>query len=59
MSKLCRLGESKALNVAKRRNLRKKMRELINQHVQPEMQAEFHTAFNKVCEAYCLSLMRH
>lgn len=59
MSKLCRLAEGRALSVAKRRNLRKKMRELINRHVQPEMQAEFHTAFNKVCGAYCLSLMRH
>lgn len=53
MNKICRLGEGRARALAERRRLRKKMRELIEEHVSPELKDDFHTIFNKVCEAYC------
>lgn len=54
MTKLCRLGEGRARALAERRKLRKKMRELIEAHVVDiQTKEEFHTIFNKVCEAYC------
>ena len=53
VNKICRLGEGRAVALAERRKLRKKMRELIEEHVSPELKDDFHAIFNKVCEAYC------
>lgn len=50
---MIRLSENRARAQAERRRLRKKMRELIEEHVSPELKDDFHAVFNKVCEAYC------
>lgn len=52
MNKICRLGEGRAVALAERRRLRRKMRELIEEHVSPELKEDFHAIFNKVCAAY-------
>lgn len=55
MSKICRLGEGRALALAKRRKLRKEMRMLIDANVQDsQVRDAMHSAFNKVCESYCI-----
>lgn len=54
MAKIYRFDEKRAIATAKRRRLRRSMRELIDSHVQdPQVREEMQSVFNKVCEAYC------